>query len=60
MTKYTIIGHKEKLETKETNNLIDALDIIKRMEKKGLKVSVSRGSLTDAEEFTRCVRRLYF
>lgn len=58
LTEYTIIGYRE-LETKETRNLFDAIDIIKRMEKKGLTVSVVHGPLTDAEEFTRRVRRIY-
>lgn len=55
---YTIIGYSE-LETKKTRNLIDALDVIKRMEEKGLKVSVAHGVLTDAEEFRQRVKRLY-
>lgn len=58
MADYTIIGYKE-LETKETNNLFDAIDIIKRMEKKGLKVSVIHGSLTDSDYFIQGVRKIY-
>lgn len=58
MTDYTIIGYRE-LESEGTNNLFDAVDIIKRLVEKGLKVAVVSGSLTDSEEFVQRVNRLF-
>lgn len=55
---YHILGYEGELEVKVTNNLFDAVDIIKRLRKAGKKVVVA-SNITESDDFINRVRRIY-
>lgn len=57
MGEYYIITLEE--DFKETNNLFDACDMIKKLLKKGKRVVVISGNKIDGEQFLENVRRAF-
>lgn len=57
MSKYHIVTWEEDFE--ETDNVLDARDMVKQLLKKGKKVGVISGNKIDGEQFLKNVKNLY-